>query len=120
MKITTGPYRQMQNAGLKDAHHIYQDAAVRELEGYSKNDALTVQVQGPPNKVGTVHYNLTQAQNILDGSTLGAERSIAYKSLRKGGFTVDQAKYLVREADKYFEDLGHNLDSITRWPGNRR
>ncbi|AJQ29481.1 RHS repeat-associated core domain-containing protein [Pelosinus fermentans] len=119
-QITTGPYRQMQNAGLKDAHHIYQDAAVRELEGYSKYDALTVQVQGPANKVGTPHYKLTQAQNVLDGGTLKAERSIAYKSLRKGGFTVDQSKYLVREADKYFEHLGHHLDSATRWPGNRK
>ncbi len=110
----------MQNAGLKDAHHIYQDAAVKNLDGYSKYDALTVQIEGPANKIGTLHYNATQAQGVLDGGILRAERGIAYKSLRKSGFTKNQAKYLVREADKYFDDLGHTLDSTTRMPGNRR
>jgi hypothetical protein len=110
----------MQNAGLKDAHHIYQDAAVRDLAGYSKHDALTVQIQGPANQIGTPHYTATQAQGVLDGGILRAERSIAYKSLRKAGFTKNQAKYLVREADKYFDDLGHTSNSTTRMPGNRR
>ncbi len=120
MEITTGPYRKMQKAGLKDAHHIYQDAAARELKGYSRYDALTVQIQGPANKVGTPHYIATQVQGAGGSGTLGIERNIAYKSLRKSGFSVEQSKYLVREADKYFNDLGHNLNSATRVPGNRK
>ena len=51
--------------------------------------------------------------------TLGIERNIAYKSLKKSWFSVEQAKYLVREADKYFEDLGYNLYSLTRRLENR-
>ncbi len=120
-EIVTGPWDKMSNAKLKDAHHVYQDKAVENLAGYSRRKAINVQVQGPANKIGTPHYKatLTQTRSKSFG-TLGIERIISYRSLRNAGFTKKQSKYIVRQADLYFEYLGHNANSITKKPGNRR
>ena len=119
--IVTGTYDDLVSNGHKDAHHIIQDAAVRDIPGYNRMEAPAIQLQGPSNVVGTDHYYATLIQRREGGGTYGAERGIAYKALRKAGLTVDEAKAVVRAADNYFMgQLGLSLDSPTRIPGNRR
>jgi RHS repeat-associated protein len=113
-------YGELRAAGEKDAHHIIQDAAVRDVPGYSRSKAPAVQVDGPANVKGTPHYSATQVQRQAGGGTYGAERRIAYKALRVAGMSSTQAKDLVRGADKYFKTLGLNLESLLRTPGNRK
>lgn len=118
---TTGTYGELVRSGKKDAHHIIQDAAVRDIPGYNRMDAPAIQLEGPSNVVGTEHYYATITQRRTGGGTYGSERGIAYMSLRKAGLSVDNAKAVVREADDYFmRKLGLTLDSPTRVPGNRR
>ena len=117
----TGTYGDLVSSGQKDAHHIIQDAAVRDISGYNRMDAPAIQLDGPSNVVGTEHYYATITQRKNGGGTYGAERGIAYMSLRKAGLSVDDAKAAVRGADDYFMgQLGLTLDSPTRIPGNRR
>ena len=117
----TGTYGDLVSSGQKDAHHIIQDAAVRDISGYNRMDAPAIQLDGPSNVVGTEHYYATITQRKNGGGTYGAERGIAYMSLRKAGLSVDDAKAAVRGADDYFMgQLGLTLDSPTRTPGNRR
>ena len=117
----TGTYGDLVSSGQKDAHHIIQDAAVRAISGYNRMDAPAIQLDGPSNVVGTEHYYATITQRKNGGGTYGAERGIAYMSLRKAGLSVDDAKAAVRGADDYFMgQLGLTLDSPTRIPGNRR
>ena len=117
----TGTYGDLVSSGQKDAHHIIQDAAVRDISGYNRMDAPAIQLDGPSNVVGTEHYYATITQRKNGGGIYGAERGIAYMSLRKAGLSVDDAKAAVRGADDYFMgQLGLTLDSPTRIPGNRR
>ena len=117
----TGTYKELRKAGYKDAHHIIQDAAVKDIEGYNKGSAPAIQLEGPSNQVGTEHYNATKVQRQGGGGTYGQERGIAYKALRKAGFSIEESKAYVRYADKYFMgELGLTLDSPTRIPGNRK
>ncbi|MCR5103546.1 MAG: hypothetical protein K6B68_03715 [Eubacterium sp.] len=117
----TGTYKELREAGYKDAHHIIQDAAVKDIEGYNKGSAPAIQLEGPSNQVGTEHYIATTVQRQGGGGTYGQERGIAYKALRKAGFSIDESKVYVRYADNYFMgELGLTLDSPTRIPGNRK
>lgn len=94
---------------------------MRDIPGYNRFDAPAVQLDGPSNVVSTEHYYATVSQRRKGGGTYGAERGIAYISLRKAGFSIDDAKSIVRGADDYFMGkLGLTLDSPTRIPGNRR
>lgn len=118
---TTGTYGELVSSGQKDAHHIIQDAAMRDIPGYSRMDAPAIQLNGPSNVVGTEHYFATITQRRSVGGTYGAERGIAYLSLRKAELSIDEAKTAVRNADNYFMGkLGLSLDTPTRIPGNRR
>ena len=118
---TTGTYGELVSSGQKDAHHIIQDAAMRDVPGYNRMEAPAVRLDGPSNVVGTEHYYATVTQRRKGGGTYGSERGIAYMSLRKAGKSVDEAKALVRGADEYFMGrLGLTLDSPTRIPSNRR
>ena len=118
---TTGTYGELVSSGQKDAHHIIQDAAMRDIPGYNRMDAPAIQLDGPSNVVGTEHYFATITQRRKGGGTYGSEREIAYMSLRKAGLSVDDAKAIVRSADEYFMGkLGLTLDTPTRIPGNRR
>ena len=49
----TTPIGEVCSAGLKDAHHVIQDAAVRDLPGYDTNKAPGVQLEGPSTQIGT-------------------------------------------------------------------
>lgn len=110
----------LQGFGLKDAHHIIQDAAVRDLPGYSTLDAPGVQLPGPPNKVGTPHHATRAVQRQMGGGTYAAERRIAYKALRAAGINADVARRLIEQADRYFTGIGVTPATRTRTPGDRR
>ncbi|MGA2066673.1 MAG: hypothetical protein ABSG86_16980 [Thermoguttaceae bacterium] len=106
-------------AGLKDAHHVIQDAAVRDLPGYDTNAAPGVQLEGPSTAPGTPHYNATQVQRLPGGGTYGAERQIGYDALRAAGYTDAEATQALEEADEYFGGIGVDEQTPTRIPGNR-
>ena len=94
---------------------------MRDIPGYDRMKAPAIQLDGPSNLPGTEHYYATVTQRRAGGGTYGAERGIAYMSLRKAGLSVDEAKSIVRYADKYFMgELGLSLNSPTRIPRNRR
>jgi hypothetical protein len=105
--------------GLRDAHHVIQDASVRDLPGYNTNAAPGVQLEGPSTTVGTPHYEATQVQRLLGGGTYAAERQIAYDALRAAGYSEAEATQALSEADEYFNGIGVNDQTITRIPGNR-
>jgi len=110
----------LRSAGLKDAHHVIQDAAVRDLAGYDTNAAPGAQLAGPASRRGTPHYAATQIQREAGGGTYAAERRIAYKALRRAGFTANEARATIHRADTYFRSLGVLPETRTRIPGNRR
>jgi hypothetical protein len=114
----------LRRAGTRDAHHVIQDAAVRDLVGYDTNAAPGVQLPGPSTAIGSPHYNATQVQRHAHptaglGGTYGAERAIAHRALVAAGFTQAQATQAVAEADAYFTSIGVGPNTVTRIPGNR-
>ena len=117
-EVTT-PVGELRSAGLKDAHHVIQDAAVRDLPGYNTQLAPGVQLQGPSTAVGSPHYLATQVQRLAGGGTYAAERAIAAQSLRAGGYSEAQIQQALSEADAYFNSIGVKPSTITRIPGNR-
>jgi len=117
-KITT-PIGELRAAGLKDAHHVIQDAAVRDLPGYDTQLAPGVQLPGPSTAAGTPHYFATQAQRMAGGGTYAAERAVAANSLRAAGYSEAQIQQALSEADAYFQSIGVTPSTVTRIPGNR-
>jgi len=116
----TQPVGDLRAAGLRDAHHVVQDAAVRDLPRYDTDAAPGVRLDGPSTSVGTPHYNATQVQRLPGGGTYGAERAIAYNALRAAGYSDAEAAQAIEEADEYFNSIGVSEDTPTRIPGNRR
>jgi RHS repeat-associated protein len=110
---------ELRSAGLKDAHHTIQDAAVRDLPGYNTNAAPGTQLSGPANVLGTPHYVATQVQRQAGGGTYAAERRIGYEALRRAGLSRENARVEILRADAYFESIGVTPDTTTRIPGNR-
>ena len=116
----TPTYNDLRSAGAKDAHHIIQDAAVRDLPGYSRGDAPAVQLEGPSTEIGSPHYKATQVQRQPGGGTYGDERRIAEEALRSAGMSDDEIASNISRADSYFmNNLGVTMDTPTRIPGNR-
>jgi hypothetical protein len=109
----------LRSAELRDAHHVIQDAAVRDLPGYQTELAPGTQLPGPSNVPGTPHYEATQVQRQAGGGTYGAERRIAYKALRMAGFSDAGARAEIARADQYFQSIGVTPQTPTRIPGNR-
>jgi RHS repeat-associated protein len=118
--VRSGTYGQLRSAGAKDAHHVIQDAAVRDLPGYSRSAAPAVKLEGPSTRVGSPHYRATQVQRQAGGGTYAAERRIGYKAMRRGGISPEDARGLIRSADDYFQSLGVKQDTATRIPGDRQ
>jgi HNH/Endo VII superfamily toxin with a SHH signature len=116
--LRVGTYKGLRPAS--DAHHIIQDAAVRDIPGYSKSDAPAVELPGPSTRVGSPHYKATQVQRQAGGGTYGAERRIGYKAMRKAGVSAEDARALILKADEYFQKLGVTFSTPTRIPGNRK
>jgi len=118
-KFARGTYKELTRAGLKDSHHIIQNAAVRDIPGYNYLDAPAINLPGPSTRVGTPHYAATQVQRQSGGGTYAAERRIGYKSLRTAGVPKLEARSAIEDADEYFSGLGVTPCTSTRIPGNR-
>lgn len=116
----TTPIGTLRGAKLKDAHHIIQDAAVRDLPGYNTNAAPGIRLDGPANVPGTPHNLTRPVQRQAGGGTYGAERRIGYKALRKAGVDKVDARQAISEADDYFQGIGVTPTTPTRIPGDRR
>jgi RHS repeat-associated protein len=106
-------------AGMRDAHHVIQDAAVRDLPRYNTNAAPGIQLVGPSNVAGTPHNMATAVQRQAGGGTYAAERRIGYKAMRKAGVSQSDARAAIQQADDYFGSIGVGPDTVTRIPGNR-
>lgn len=105
----------------RQRHHVIQDAAVRELPGYSYSKAPTVGLPGQAKVAGTPHNLATVIQRQRGGGTLAAECRIGYKALRNSQmFSKEQARAAIQEAMDYFSSLGHGPTTPTRIPGDRR
>ena len=117
-----GTYDELCNAGVKDGHHIIQNAAVRDVAGYKRGDAPAIQADGPSTKVGSEHYNLTYDQShAIAVGTYGKEKTIGLNSAEKNlELSQNDVKIISDYLDDYFcKQLGLNNDSTTRIPGNR-
>ena len=117
--LARGTYKELSDAGLKDAHHIIQDAAVRDLPGYSRNSAPAVQLPGPANDLSSPHGRTRPVQRERGGGNYAAERRIGYKALRRAGVSKCEARDLIKYADDYFNGLGVGPQTPTRIPGDR-
>ncbi len=116
-----GPtYGFLKNRGIKDAHHVIQDAAVRDLAGYETRKAPAVRLRGPANDPSTPHGRTRIIQRQPGGGSYKAERNIAYKSLRAAGYNKRAAVRQIKRADRYFKSIGVNKSTITRIPSDRR
>ncbi|MBL8294291.1 MAG: RHS repeat-associated core domain-containing protein [Bryobacterales bacterium] len=120
LNLAEGTVGELRKAGKSDAHHVIQDAAVRDLPGYNSSKAPGVQLPGPPSKPGTPHNSTRAVQQQRGGGTYAAERRIGYKALRKAGATRDQARQQIKRADEYFDSIGVAGDTGTRIPRDRR
>ncbi|HHC6666811.1 TPA: RHS repeat-associated core domain-containing protein [Vibrio parahaemolyticus] len=114
-----GTHRQLKNAGVKDSHHVIQDAAAKNISGYSRMDAPAIQLNGPSTLKGSEHYIATQVQRQIGGGTYAAERRIGYKALRKAGVSQSEARAHIQRADNYFGGLGVTSSTQMRQVGNR-
>ena len=119
-KHPIGTYRELSNASARDAHHVIQDAAVRDVPGYSKRDAPAIRLEGSSSTIGSEHYTATQVQRQRGGGNYAAERRIGYKALREAGIPEDLARQAIEAADRYFGGLGLKPSSPTRTPGGRK
>ena len=107
-------------AGRKDAHHVIQDAAARDIPGYDTAAAPGVQLPGPSSRRGTPHYRAThEVQRQRGGGSYAAERRIGYKALRVAGFSPEAARAAIASADVFFARLGITAESAMRIPGDR-
>jgi hypothetical protein len=109
-------------AGQAEAHHVIQDAAVRDVLGYNTNEAPGIQLEGPSTEIGSPHYAATQVQRSAEvGGTYGAERQVACAALAAAGCSRGQIADALARADEYFmRRLDLTFESPLRIPGNRR
>jgi hypothetical protein len=117
---TTTPIGELRRTGQKDAHHVIQDAAVRDLPGYNTNLAPGIRLDGPANVPGTPHSRTRPVQREAGGGTYGVERRIGYKALRRAGETPADSRSFIEQADDYFRSIGVNQNTPTTIPGDRR
>lgn len=111
------------NCGLRDSHHIYQDAAVNGLPNYNYNDAPAIGLQGrnaEGTTRGTPQYRANRTQdNASPAGTLGSETVVAFNSLKAAGLSSKAAKCAVLRARGYFSRIGANAGSGTTTPSKR-
>jgi hypothetical protein len=116
-----GPsYDDLRKSGARDAHHIIQDAAVRDLPGYSRGRAPAIRLEGPATRPGTPHYLATQSQKAAGGGTYAGERRIGYRALRTAGVSRPATRAAIHRADSYFRGIGVTASTATRIPATRR
>lgn len=119
VRLTT-PIGKLRDAGIKDAHHVAQDRAVRDIPGYDTNAVPGVSLAGPSTKIGSPHYIATQIQRQRGGGTLAAEMRIGYKGIRRAGYTEADARQVVAEIEEYFRSIGATPSTPTYIPRNRK
>jgi len=98
----------------RQAHHVVQDAAVRDLPGYNRSQAPSVSLSVND------HYKATAVQVFSPNrGTLGAEYRVAVDALMAAGMSPRQAAAEVEKAKDYFDRLGYGPDTETRTPGSK-
>jgi RHS repeat-associated protein len=116
-----GTKGELRDMGVKDGHHIVQDAAVRNLPGYSYNGAPAIGLPGPPHAEGAPHQAATRAQRQCSGGgTLGHEFAHAETALLAAGASPDIAKTAVGYAQADFAAKGFGPSTPTRIPSTRK
>jgi RHS repeat-associated protein len=118
--VATSTYRQLRQAGLKEKHHIIQNAAVRGLLGYNYHDAPAVQRDGPSADRTTEHGLTRIIQQQIGGGNFAAEVRIAYKALRRSGMQLHEARAHIRNAEAYFHSISVGPHTITEPVIDRR
>jgi hypothetical protein len=99
----------------RSAHHIVQDAAVRNLEGYSYSQSPAVSLSNSAHARASATQNVTS--NAIRG-TLGKEMAVARSALIAAGLTPREVNQAMREARGYFYGiLGYTPSTQTREPG---
>jgi hypothetical protein len=117
-----GTYGQLSDAAVTDAHHLLQDAAMRNIDGYSRRNAPAIQADGPSTLIGSEHYNLTYEQShATQTGTYSIEKQIGLDSTtEKLNLNHSDRAILETFVDGYFVgELDLNNDSPTGTPGNR-
>ena len=115
-----GTYKDLVKSQATDAHHIIQDAAVKNIPGYNRLAAPAVQLKGPSTRLGTEHNKATKVQRATGGGDYGSERRIGYKALRRSGLEKKEAREQITRADEYFEQLGVKKETKLKIPQNRK
>jgi hypothetical protein len=83
---TASTYDELRKAGLTDAHHIIQDAAVRDVPGYSRGSAPAIQLTGPSTTIGS-----PPSERLVEEPTERSDRSQRAHLQPRG---VRQARFL--------------------------
>lgn len=98
----------------RQAHHIVQDAAVRDLPGYNAARAPAVSL------TVTEHQRATMAQRAASVAglrgTLGNEYGVGFAGLIAAGMSPKRARDEVERSKGYFESLGIGPEAETRTP----
>ncbi|QDW25181.1 hypothetical protein FFJ24_010310 [Pedobacter sp. KBS0701] len=109
---------------VKDAHHIIQDAAVRDLPGYKTVDGPAIHLEGPSTTAGTPHNLATVTQRerraLGDGGNFKSEMNIGYRALRAAGLSPADAKEAIRRSNSYFNSINVTPNTTTRFPYTRK
>ncbi|WP_245587357.1 RHS repeat-associated core domain-containing protein, partial [Comamonas composti] len=123
--VKTGRHGDLRKiGGLQDSHHIYQDAAMKNISGYHYDDAPAISIQGR-NKDGTTrgtpHHAANRAQDASSkAGLLGSETVVAYNSLKAAGLSSAAAKCLTLQARTYFKGIGAHAGTSTTTPKRRK
>jgi uncharacterized protein YukE len=94
------------------AHHIFQDAAMRDIPGYSSRDAPSILLPTEDH----LQASALQREAAI-GGTVKAERTVAIQALIRAGISPTDAQKIVDEAQKYpLDTLGQTPESPVRVP----
>jgi RHS repeat-associated protein len=116
-----GTKTELEKMRVKDGHHIVQDAAVKNLPGYSDSGAPCIGLPGPSTSLAAPHGRATAAQRqAKSGGTLGQELAIGESALLTAGVSPGIARTATDYAQADFATKGFSPSTPTRVPGNRR
>ncbi len=142
-RFLLGPYRELANTarvlGITDdsvgyqAHHIYQDAMMRDLPNYSRDDAPAILLLGGSGWPGTPHDSANLFQRSMASGlrfmrdffgvttvSFDTASAIASDTLTTAGLNGDENAAAMDYASSYFRNRWSNsqLDQLTI-PGGR-
>jgi hypothetical protein len=105
-----------------EKHHIFQDAAMRDLPGYSRHKAPAIHLRGKSSQKGSEHYKATKVQReAIKGGSFSDEITVAFDSLVAAGKTPREARGIVSAASSEIRNkLNISPLTQTRIPGNRK